>query len=1106
MTLARRDWPADRSEMGALVRAHDWSATPLGAIEGWSPALRICATTALDSALPAIVLWGPELIQIYNDGYRPILGLRHPVALGQRTRDCWPEAWPFNEPIFRRVMASGERVLLQDQEYAIEPSGVTEIRYFTLSFAPARDELGAVRGVLVTVLETTRRVQVERENLAMLKSSRLEADRLRQMFAQAPGFMALLRGPDHVFDSANAAFLRLLRHREVIGKPLRQAMPEVELQGFPELLDTVYASGEPHVAPQMQVLLRDHAERPAVPHWLNLVVQPIRDADGQVSGIFVQGSDITLQHDVQQELIRVNGELTANVARLEQARRRQAFRLRLAERLRPLVRPQEVTAAACELLGQHLALSRVLLCEVDDERGTLFIRQNWASPGLASAAGQTSSLEAFGPQDLAALRSGHAVVHDEVTPDRRAGALAEACASTGIRATMAIPLVKSGRLQAVLGLQQVEPRHWSDGDLELAQNVAEWTWSAAETARAQAELRAERDRSQHTFDNMSEGFAIIDKDWRVTQMNAVGLRCGHRTAEQVIGKIHWDVWPETLGTDVERLYRRVMATGVPEVVDQQVNFSDEHSAWLQLGLQRMLDGGLAVFFRDITQDRLDAQALQVSQIRAETALRVALLGTFSWDSRTDEMACSARTREIFGFTGTEGLLGKDFFDRIVTDDVARVRAELRASVQARRQIDTRYRIRLPDGALRHVVCQGAGHRDDADGPEQYVGVFLDITERERAESALREIDRRKDQFLAMLAHELRNPLAPIAAAAQILRRPGIDQASINRLSDVILRQSGHMTGLVSDLLDVSRVNMGLVRLARDTLDLKDIVTDAMEQTRPLMEQRRHQMTLQMPAQAVRVEGDKLRLVQIFANILANAARYTPEGGEIMLKLAVADGQAVVSVRDNGVGISSDLLPQVFEIFTQAERSVDRHQGGLGLGLSLVKHLVALLGGKVSAKSDGLGKGSEFTVHLALLADTADEPSAIAAASAPARQPRRIMVVDDNVDAATALAILLQLEGHVVTVEHTAEAALDHARSNPPQVFLLDVGLPRIDGHAVARRLRAAAPTAGALLIALTGYGQPEDRENSRAAGFDHHFDKPVDVARLLAVIDASAAR
>jgi len=364
---------------------------------------------------------------------------------------------------------------------------------------------------------------------------------------------------------------------------------------------------------------------------------------------------------------------------------------------------------------------------------------------------------------------------------------------------------------------------------------------------------------------------------------------------------------------------------------------------------------------------------------------------------------------------------------------------------------------------------------------------------------LQSENRRKDDFLAMLAHELRNPLAPISAAAQLLRIVR-DRERIDEVGDIIARQVDHMTDLVDDLLDVSRVTRGLIKIERQPIRVVDVIDGAVEQVRPLVDARGHGLSVEVACGGAVVVGDRTRLVQIVANLLNNAARYTPESGRIVLR-ASRDGESVrIEVADNGVGIGADLLPHVFDLFTQAERSPDRSQGGLGLGLALVKSLVALHGGSVEAHSDGQGCGSRFAVVLPC---AGYEPPHVApappAASAPHR-PLRIMIVDDNADAASSLASLLAADGHRTMVASSAEQALDMLNaekdSAAPEVFLLDIGLPDLDGHALAGRLRSQPATARALLVAVTGYGQEDDRRSALAAGFDHYFVKPVDADRL----------
>ncbi|MEO6624551.1 MAG: ATP-binding protein [Burkholderiaceae bacterium] len=835
--------------MAARVRDKDWSRTPLGALAQWPVSLRIAVGAVLDSPLPTIVLWGPQLIQVYNDAYQPILGERHPAALGQPTRECWPEVWAFNEPIYRRVQVGGERVYFEDQEYVIEPSGVPESKFFTISYTPARDESGLILGVTVIAMDTTQRVRVERE-----------------------------------------------------------------------------------------------------------------------------------RSEARLELSRLNGQLVGKVQRLQQLDRLHAFRLALADGLRTISAPEAAIDLASALLGRHLDVSRVMYAEVDEAAGTFNIRRDWTARGLVSISGEARQLADFGPEIITSLRSGHAMVVDNIALDPRTAAFAGAYEAIDVRANLAIPLVKSGQMIVILSLHNAQPRHWTAEEVELSAEVAERTWATAEAARAQADLRAERELSQHVFDSMTEGMAILDRDWIVLRMNAEGLRLGQRTSGQVLGRSHWDVWPEAVGSDLDRFYHTVMETRIAGAMEYRHSFSSDLHTWFEVRAHPTLTGGLAILYRDIGERRHTHERLQAS-------------------------------------------------------------------------------------------------------------------------------DRRKDEFLAMLAHELRNPLAPISAAAHLLKIGKDDAARIRQTSEIIGRQVQHLTSLVDDLLDVSRVSRGQVELEKAPLEMRGAVVDALEQVNPLMLQRGHHLVLDLAPAAARVLGDAKRLVQVIANLLANAAKYTPEGGNIRLAMRVEQEQVVLTVEDDGIGLAADLIPHIFELFIKAERSSDRSAGGLGLGLALVRSLVELHGGKASCASAGLGCGSIFTVTLPLLAaDQAASNVAPAVRPRVAPSPLTIMIVDDNADAALALAMFLEELGHRVIVEHGSRVALARARTEQPDVCLLDIGLPEFDGNQLAQQLRAQSETASTTLIAVTGYGQERDRENSLAAGFDAHMVKPLDIDRLQALLVAVVKR
>jgi PAS domain S-box-containing protein len=368
-------------------------------------------------------------------------------------------------------------------------------------------------------------------------------------------------------------------------------------------------------------------------------------------------------------------------------------------------------------------------------------------------------------------------------------------------------------------------------------------------------------------------------------------------------------------------------------------------------------------------------------------------------------------------------------------------------------------------------------------------------EQERAEQ-LREADKRKDEFLAMLAHELRNPLAAVANSLQIARTPGIDDEALRWSQDVMERQVSQLTRLIDDLLDVSRFTRGKITLRKEIVSLEELIARAADAARPQFDAKRQQLQIEFADDGgLWIDADPARIEQIFGNLLTNASRYTPEGGNISVRVTQEGDEAVARVRDDGIGISAEMLPHLFDPFAQADSSLDRAHGGLGIGLTLVRSLAQLHGGTATARSDGIGCGSEFTIRLPCAERIADE------AVAPDRQhigaSRRILVVDDNHDAANTLALILSTYGHVTELASDGSQALMATQRFNPEIVLLDIGLPEMDGYEVARRIRQSRQGEDVLLIAITGYGQPNDRLRSQEAGFDRHLVKPVDIPQLL---------
>jgi len=385
----------------------------------------------------------------------------------------------------------------------------------------------------------------------------------------------------------------------------------------------------------------------------------------------------------------------------------------------------------------------------------------------------------------------------------------------------------------------------------------------------------------------------------------------------------------------------------------------------------------------------------------------------------------------------------------------------------------------PDGAVRGVISS-----------------FLDITALKRVQEELHEADRRKDEFLAVLAHELRNPLAPIRSSLHILRLSGRNDPTAEQVSEMMARQVNHMVRLVDDLLEVSRITRGKIDLRREPLDLTDVVRSALEISRPLIDEASHRLLIDLPREPFPLEGDAVRLAQVFANLLNNAAKYTDPGGQIRLAVRREGEEAVITVQDSGIGIPAAMLPRVFDMFTQVEHHTARNRGGLGIGLMLVKRLVEMHAGTITAHSAGLGQGSEFVVRLPLSAVRRTEGRPRKEARIGTNAAQRVLVVDDNRDAADSLGLLLKVLGNKVEVVHNGEDALAVLRSFQPTVCLLDIGMPGMDGHEVARQIRRQPGFRNVTLIALTGWGQEDDRRLSESAGFDYHLTKPADIDAL----------
>ena len=645
--------------MARLMRARDWSGSPLGPPEAWPQALRSVVNLMLGSAFPMFVAWGPELAQIYNDGYIEIMGDKHPGGIGRPLLENWAEIRDDVGPLAQQAM-EGRSCYLENLPLQIRRKGAgSEQTWFTFSYSPVQDETGAVAGMFCACIETTATVRAQQD-------LRAREEWLQTLFDQAPGFAAVLRGPQHVFEQANQAYHHITGNRELVGKTVAQALPEVVNQGFVEWLDKVYSSGTPFIGRSVPVTVNRGADSPPYQAFIDFMYQPLRDPGGHIEGIFVQGHDVTEQH--------------------------------------------------------------------------------------------------------------------------------------------------------------------------------------------------------------------------------------------------------------------------------------------------------------------------------------------------------------------------------------------------------------------------------------------------RAREALREADRQKDEFLATLAHELRNPLAPIRTAVHLLRAPDAPAPLRARATEIIGRQVDHLGRLLDDLIDVARITQRRLVLKKERVTVGAVIDTAVETARPLVDSKRHALRVEAADREAVIDADPLRLTQVLSNLLNNASKYTDPGGVITLQARVEPAKIVFTVIDNGIGLTKDAVQGVFTMFAQEQSALERSEGGLGIGLALAKGLVELHGGTISAHSEGLGRGSRFVVELPRAAQ-APEAATPAPPAATAPSTRTVLLADDNVDAVDILADVLRMSGYAaVHTAHEGLAALSLATRLQPDVILLDIGMPGLNGYEVAKRIRAQPWASHALLIAATGWGQESDRQNSAAAGFDAHLTKPFDPAALLELI------
>jgi PAS domain S-box-containing protein len=611
--------------------------------------------------------------------------------------------------------------------------------------------------------------------------------------------------------------------------------------------------------------------------------------------------------------------------------------------------------------------------------------------------------------------------------------------------------------------------------------------------RAEEEIARLSERNREILESITESFFALDREWRFTYLNPQAEQMLER--QDLIGKVIWNEFPGLLGSEFEAAYRRAASEGTSSTTTE---YYPDHGRWYEVTTYPA-QSGITVYFRNVTQRVAQEDALRESEQRYRALTELSPQMVWMLDAQGTVSYLSPIWEEYAGLT-VESAAAQGWMDVLHPDERQEVGSFMTPYLERGEAYELPLRLRRRDGVYRWHLTRAVPLRNAEGAVEKWIGVSFDIDDAKRAEDALREADRRKDEFLATLAHELRNPLAPIRSGIDVLRGANGDEATRSRTIEMIERQTNQVVRLVDDLLDVSRITQGKIKLRKERFDLKEAVEMAVETSRQEIEQSGNELTVTLPYKPIFLEADLTRIAQVILNILNNAAKFSPPGGKIRLEVERTDTFAVISVKDQGRGIPPESLGKIFEIFGQLDSPERRDRGGLGIGLNVAKQLTEMHGGTVEARSDGVGRGSEFVIRLPLALEQAArvEPS-VAPRPASVKGARKVLVVDDNHDAADMMETLLSLNGHDVRKAFDGFKAIELAIEFRPEVCLLDIGMPGMSGFELASSLKEIVPDS--MLVSVSGWGQEQDHVRSREAGFHHHLVKPVEFKALLELIE-----
>ena len=1090
-------------EMGALIRVHDWSDSPLGPPEAWPPSLRFALSTCLNSGAVGAIYWGPEFRLLYNDGYRPFLNGRHPWALGRPMSEVWPRLWQALAAPARHVLDTGDGIVVDNRRLLMERADGPDETFWSYNFAPIRDDDGTVRGILVTALDITAQV---------LASRRLdgERERQRQMLRQMPGFAGLLVGPEHRYAYVNDAYVAISGRTDFLGRTVREVFPELEGQGFYELLDRVYATGEPYAARAMPLRLeREDGER-----FIDFLYEPVRDDDGNVDGIFVGGYDVT-------ERIAAEADLRASAARLRAL-------AELSDRLRLVEEPEELPHAAAEILGRALGVSRVGYGTIDDATETLHVVRDWTAPGVETLAG-TVHLRDYG-SFIDGLRQGAFIAIADVREDPRTAIAAAALEGRSARSFVNVPVIERGRLVAVLFVNHAYARHWRPDELALIKEVADRTRTTVERHRNEAALRESEARYRTLFEAIDAGFCIIelkfDENHRPIDYRLVEVNPAFERQTGLYGAT--GQWVSEAAPGLERhwfeIYGRVAATG--EAVRFE-NAAEPLGRWYDVHAFRTGapdENRVAILFNDISgrksaEDRLRELNQTLEERVAERTAERNQLWTLTEDmlARADYAgkmsAVNPAWTKVLGWSEEE-LLTNPYADIIHPDDVGVTVAALRSMGETKQP--TRFENRILTSAKEWKPI-GWTVAPEADGLN-FIAVGRDLADYRARERELLEIQEALRQSQKMeavgqltggIAHDFNNLLAGIVGSLDLMQTR-ITQGrteGIERYAKAAMSSAQRAAALTHRLLAFSR---------RQPLDPRPVnanglvasIEDLLRRTiGPL-----HELELVSAGGLWTTLCDPNQLESAILNLAINARDAMPAGGKLVIETAnahlddayaaasrdVTPGQYVaICVTDTGCGMAPDVIARAFEPFYTTKPLGQ----GTGLGLSMVYGFAKQSEGHIKIYSEE-NHGTTVKIYLPRYRGTADlgDPAS-PGLDEPARAEtgETVLVVEDDAVIRALIVEVLQDLGFRALEAADGPAGLKLLQS-PRRIDLLvsDVGLPGLNGRQLADQARETRPDLKVLFI--TGYAENAAVGNGHLAPGMAVLTKPFAIETMAARI------